>query len=181
MAGSIKNVSLVGLLQFLSQSGQSGVLCLEFGGDRGRIWLSNGQIVFAHSESAPQLPPRRAFSRLLRANTGTFSLNPPEEHPAGEEMSQPAEILLLEVAQELEERNRLETGLPPLSSKLAVASLDSLQLRKLAPTELFILGLVRTRGTIQGVLDNYAEGEEAAAKLLSDLLQRKVITVVPEQ
>lgn len=175
MTSSLEEKSAVDLLQFVCGGGKTGVATLTSDKGKGRVYILNGHISHVSTTPASEAGSKRLLFRLLRWKNGTFQFEECVLPKVPHDLDDPSDILLMEGAQEEMELFAIEAELPPLSKKLAVAKLAGADLKKLAPAELLFLGLVRTKGTVQAVLDGHPGGEVKACTMLADLLRRKVI------
>jgi len=173
MTGSIAEVPLPDLLQLFGASKKSGVLVVTTDTDAGRIYLDKGQVAYAVIDGAEEIPPIKAFCRIMTWKEGTFDMEPPgEAPPVAEPIGMSTEGLLMEAMRQLDELNRLEDSLPPRESAIGVVVPLEAQLRDLTPAELDVLQLVINEGVIDGVLSRSMTSELETAQILGSLMQR---------
>lgn len=175
IVGSLSEVSLPDLIQFLNLQGKDGVLNLIAKGDSGAIHFQSGQVCHASIAINPAPTARRAFVRLLRWKAGTFSFNPPPDQPVPCEISEPLGSLIMDAVSENEALLQLEADLPLPEEKLTVARLQAGELNKLAPSEMFVLGLVRVHKQVRAIVDNHPESDLKAYNLLAQLINRNIV------
>jgi hypothetical protein len=176
--GSLKEVSLTDLLQFLTQSRKHGVLRLDMGGGSiGKIFVRDGRILYATWVGQANIGPARLLFRLMRLKEGNFEFCAPERHPVAQEIKQSADSLLLEGVQEADEFNGLSAEVPPLTARLQTAKPEGdVRLRSLSPDELDVLELALDRPTIQEVMDRHPSSDLEAARHLARLLKAGFLT-----
>jgi hypothetical protein len=97
--GDLKSVSLVTLVQLISQEGKSGALFLSRGRERGVIFLDEGELIHA---MVGELVGAKAFYRLLDWDEGTFRMSEHVEMPQ-RTIESPLNHLLLEGLRRIDE------------------------------------------------------------------------------
>jgi len=95
----VQSKSMVDLIQMECLSQSSTVLRITRGSLTGRIWISSGELIDAETEGARG---ETAFRRILEWKSGTFENLPPEPNRE-RTITKPANALLLEAAQALDE------------------------------------------------------------------------------
>jgi CheY-like chemotaxis protein len=95
----VQSKSLMDLIQMECLSQSSTVLRITRGSVTGRIWISSGELIDAETEGARG---EVAFRRILEWKSGTFE-NLPTEPNRERTITKPANALLLEAAQALDE------------------------------------------------------------------------------
>jgi pSer/pThr/pTyr-binding forkhead associated (FHA) protein len=98
MSGSLDDVTLPDLLQFLYQSRKSGMLSLRTGKETGQVYLRDGRIYFAATAGEQTADPHQALDHMATWGTGSFELGPPDARRFDHEMNVPMEPLLLGMA-----------------------------------------------------------------------------------
>lgn len=97
--GSLKELPLPDIIQLVSVSGKTGKFTLTREGDRGYIYLKNGQMVHA---TVSDLVGEEAIYSLAIWNQGEFQFNPAEE-PDRQTITKSNTNLLMEAARRLDE------------------------------------------------------------------------------
>src|SRR5687768_1250708 len=97
--GSLKELPLPDIIQLVSVSGKTGKFTLTREGDRGYIYLKNGQMVHA---LVSDLVGEEAIYSLAIWNQGEFQFNPAEE-PDRQTITKSNTNLLMEAARRLDE------------------------------------------------------------------------------
>lgn len=98
MSGSLDEMQLPDLLQFLYQSRKSGVLAVRTEKATGQVYLRNGQIYYATIAGEQSANPQQTLYGMAGWETGNFELGPPDGRHFDGEMNVPMEALLLEMA-----------------------------------------------------------------------------------
>ena len=106
--GSLKELPLPDIIQLVSVSGKTGKFTLSREGDRGFIYLKNGQMVHA---TVGDLIGEEAIYALAIWNSGDFQFSPGEE-PDRQTISKSNTNLLMEAARRLDEWRVLSKKIP---------------------------------------------------------------------
>ena len=106
--GSLKELPLPDIIQLVSVSGKTGKFTLTRDGDRGFIWLKNGQMVHA---TVGDLVGEEAIYALAIWNQGEFQFSPGEE-PDRQTITKSNTNLLMEAARRLDEWRVLSKKIP---------------------------------------------------------------------
>jgi len=106
--GSLKELPLPDIIQLVSVSGKTGKFTLSRDGERGFIYLKNGQMV--HAQVA-DLVGEEAIYALAIWNQGEFQFNPAEE-PDRQTITKSNTNLLMEAARRLDEWRVLSKKIP---------------------------------------------------------------------
>ncbi len=182
IAGTLKEMSPIDIIQFLSNSKKSGVLTLVSSQNTGKIYLRDGQVVYAEIEKNPAVHPERILIRMLAWNDGTFSFGPPEDRVFPTEIKSGAENLLMEGARVIDELARLQAELPDRNARLDVLEPpEGSYLHDLSPQELEVLELVIKHVSLQAVVDHHPIDDVEASAAVAELLRRKFIGVQIEK
>ena len=178
IAGQLKEVSLVELLQLLSNSRKSGMLTIRSDFGVGKIYLVEGQITHAAINDRTAKQPEKTVYRLLRWTSGNFKLEPPDDHLPTVNITENTDALLLEGLQKGDELSGLDGELLPQNAKLALTQPLPGRLRDLLPEELDLCQLVHEHKTLSDILDHHAGSDLEVYTLLTGLLRRKFITTI---
>ncbi len=106
--GSLKELPLPDIIQLVSVSGKTGKFTLTRDGDRGLIYLKNGQMVHA---TVGDLVGEEAIYALAIWNQGEFQFSPGEE-PERQTITKSNTNLLMEAARRLDEWRVLSKKIP---------------------------------------------------------------------
>lgn len=108
--GSLKELPLPDIIQLVSVSGKTGKFTLTRDGDRGYIYLKNGQMVHA---TVADLVGEEAIYSLAIWNQGEFQFTPGEE-PERQTITKSNTNLLMEAARRLDEWRVLSKKIPSI-------------------------------------------------------------------
>ena len=172
MSGSLEEIPLPDLLQLFGTSRKDGVLVLRSEGRSGRIYLKEGLIRHAEMDDQPNIAARKSVYRMLGWVRGVFELEPPDPREFEQKLDASAQELLMEGFRRQDEFSELAARLPPLDSRLAMASPLGGSLRALTPEELDLLDLAVNSPDIQSVLDATPEPDLETAQRIESLLKR---------
>lgn len=171
MTGSIGEVPLPDLLQLFSASKKTGVLVVTTETQSGRIVLEEGRVVHAVLDGREEVPPVKAFCRILSYNEGTFDMEPPHEGSVPDEIGMSTEGLLMEAMRQLDELRRVQENLPPFSAPIGLTTPLRAKLRDLISDELDVLQAVINGGTIEEALNLLPGHDYEAAEVIERLLR----------
>ena len=172
MTGSIAEVALPDLLQLFSASKKTGVLQISTATDVGSIYLEEGMVRFAVVNGDESVPPEKAFYRILVWDSGTFDLLPEAEREFPSEIKSSIEGLLMEGMRQLDEIRRLGDALPPLQSRIGVATPLQEPLRDATPEELDVIQLALNHETLVDMMNFSGKPDPEVAELVVALLEK---------
>ncbi len=177
MTGSIAEVALPDLLQLFSASKKTGVLQITTETDVGSIYLDDGRIQFAAVNGDESVPPDKAFYRILVWDKGTFDLLPKVEREFPTTIQLSIEGLLMEGMRQLDEIRRLGDALPPLQTRISIASPLEKPLRDASPEELDVLQLALNQGTLVDMMNHSGKPDPDVAEIVVALLEKGYLSV----
>ncbi len=177
MTGSIAEVALPDLLQLFSASKKTGVLQITTETDVGSIYLDYGRIQFAAVNGDESVPPDKAFYRILVWDKGTFDLLPKVEREFPTTIQLSIEGLLMEGMRQLDEIRRLGDALPPLQTRISIASPLEKPLRDASPEELDVLQLALNQGTLVDMMNHSGKPDPDVAEIVVALLEKGYLSV----
>lgn len=172
MTGNIEEVPLPDLLQLFSSSKKSGVLVVRCEADVGKLYLEQGNVVFASLNDNEDIAPEKAVYRILCWQRGTFYMEGPEEREFPTRLETSTEGLLMEGMRRLDEINRLREELPPDEAFLSLPSPLRAPLRDLEPEELDALQHVLNHRRLQGVLNNVPDDDLKLCETIAGLVRK---------
>jgi predicted component of type VI protein secretion system len=176
-SGSLKEISLMDMLQLLSNSTKSGVLTARCKPDVGKLFLRDGQITHATINDSTAAQPVKTVYRLLRWTTGTFEFGPLTAPPAAPEITEPTTMMLMEGARQADEIARMNVNLPPAGAKLKLAKPLPAPLKSLSPEEMDVLQLAWEQETVLAVLDQYSGSDLETYTHLASLQTRGFVAL----
>lgn len=181
MAGSIEEIPLAGVLQFLNASRKSGTLQVRDGETSrvGRVYMRDGFIARASIEgAAPGLRPEKAVMRMLAWVKGTFSLdNTTPDGADDERVVASIEHVLMESARQQDEISHLseKTPVPRYGQEVALMQHGTVRWRTLTPEQLDIVqDLAQGRGWAF-ILDTYPADDLELTRQIVELRKKRVV------
>ena len=180
MAGSIEEIPLAGVLQFLAASRKSGDLQVRDGETSrvGRVFMRDGFITNASLEgSAPGLRPEKAVMRMLGWVKGTFSLETATSEPGDERVVASIEHVLMESARQQDEIVHLaeRTPVPRYTSEVALIVPGPVRWRSLTPEQLDVVQALVEGRTWAHVMDTFAGDDLELARIIVELRKQRVV------
>ncbi|HLT37075.1 MAG TPA: DUF4388 domain-containing protein, partial [Enhygromyxa sp.] len=98
MSGSIQEIPLADVLQWLATSRKTGTLRVR-GNSTGELFLRQGRVYYARIQGSGNLKAEKALLRMMGWHDGTFELDSATvEPPQGQELSVGLEHILMEAA-----------------------------------------------------------------------------------
>jgi hypothetical protein len=177
MSGAIDEIPLPDLLQLLGTSKKSGILVVQSDEDIGKIVMRKGQIVFASINDLEEVPPLKSVYRILTWTTGTFSLEPYDEHPIEGEIDASVQEILMEGLRQIDELNNLRHRLPDLDARVLLVHPLVASLRKLSPVELDVLQLAINFGHVATILNKSPATDLETAETMLKLIAQQYLQV----
>jgi Domain of unknown function (DUF4388)/Inner membrane component of T3SS, cytoplasmic domain len=179
MTGSIEDIPLMDVLQWLATSRKTG--CLKVRDvDRGRVGalhLREGRVYYAEIVGNRLLHPEKALLRMLLWDRGMFELeNTSIENPPVE-INMPLEHMLMEAARQQDELANLakKVTLPAYGQPVAIVRPSPTRWSKLGQPELEILQDIIEAGGWWEVMDGSTTDDVSMMKLLVALRNKGVV------
>jgi hypothetical protein len=173
--GPLHKMSGGELLRRICHPSQNVNLALKNNGVFASLYIRDGNVLDATLTSHPAWPAQRVFNRVYRWTEGTYDLESTAGELVDRKINLSLEKLFAEAEQEAGQIEALTGLLSPMTGKLTASTLKASELKKLAPAELFVLGLARIHGSIQGVMDNFSGGDVQACNILMCLMEKKAL------
>ncbi len=180
MAGSIEEIPLAGVLQFLAASRKSGNLQVRDGetGRVGRVSMRDGFIANAKIEgSASGLRPEKAVMRMLGWVKGTFSLENATPDAGDQAVVASIEHVLMESARQQDEIVHLSerTSVPRYGQDVSLTQPSPVRWRTLTPEQLdMVQDLAEGRGW-GFILDTYSADDLELTRMMVDLRKKQIV------
>ena len=112
--GSLSQLSVPDLLQTAEVGRRSGTISFQHNGDKGQVWLRDGQVVNAVIDD-DNTPPEQAVYHIILWDSGTFEANFGDVE-VEVKFSMPPSELVLEAMRRLDEARAAEAEAPDLDS-----------------------------------------------------------------
>lgn len=177
MTGSISEIPVPDLLQLFSASRKSGVLVVRTETDTGKLFLKDGNVLFAAVNDNFEVAPMKSFIRILSWTEGSFDMEPPEDRAFKHPMQMSTEGLLMEAMRQIDEVKRLGADMPRLSAHVTIAMPLIPPLKDLSPEALDVLQLVHNYGHVETVLNKAAGDDVKTSETFVKLLKAGYIKV----
>lgn len=143
MSGSIEEIPLMDVLQWLATSRKTGALKVKDPdqGRTGALHLREGSVFYAAIEGSPKLHPQKALLRMLNWQKGMFELENTVLDEAPVEITMPLEHMLMEAARQQDEiANLTKKGkLPGARDEVKLVKPGPIRWKDLKPEELELL------------------------------------------
>jgi hypothetical protein len=175
MSGSIQDIPLADVLQWLATSRKTGTLRVR-GNSLGELFLRQGRVYYARIQGSSNLKPEKALLRMMGWREGTFELDSAVlEPPSGEELSVGLEHILMEAARVQDELAHLaeREKLPEHAVSLAVPSRK--RWRELRPEQLDLVQAIAEGHDWPTILDRLDADDVALTRTALDLQKAGVI------
>lgn len=145
--GSLKELPVPDIVQLMSVSGKTGVFTLVRGGDRGYIYLKNGQMV--HSQIG-EVSGEEAVYALAIWSSGDFQFTPNEETDQNT-IHKSNTSLLMEAARRLDEWKVLSKKIPGVDCIPLLRERESPEPVTLSPQEWNLAGKIDGQRSIEEI------------------------------
>lgn len=181
MTGSIEEIPLVDVLQWLAASRKTGTLNVRNldSGQTGRVYLRDGFAFFAAiDKSAAGLHPEKALVRMLAWRRGTFALeNTALEQPSAQEINTPIEHVLMESARQQDEILHLaeKSPVPRYGAEVTLVQPSPVRWRDLTHDQLDVVQDLAEGKSWSFLLDTYPVDDLALSRLIVELRKKKVV------
>lgn len=179
MSGSLDDIPLVDVLQWLGTSRKTGTLNVRRTDQSrvGRIALRDGYAFYASIEGTKGLDPEKAMMRMLAWSKGTFSLDNNIVEDVPKEIQTSLEHVLMESARQQDEIEHLRERrpLPSYDSEVQIISPSPVRWRELDPLHLDMVQDLIERRKWAYVLDSYPNDDLSLYRAIADLRKRGVV------
>jgi hypothetical protein len=176
MSGSIQDIPLADVLQWLATSRKTGTLRVRGSISIGELFLRQGRVYYARIQGSSNLKPEKALLRMMGWREGTFELDSAVlEPPSGEELSVGLEHILMEAARVQDELAHLaeRQKIPEVALELVVPSRK--RWRELGPEQLDIVQAIAEGHDWPTILDRLDADDVALTRTAVELSKAGVI------
>jgi len=174
LLGTLTEITLMDLLQILRMNRRSGLLELEMEGQRGTLFISEGEILDAESG---RFRGEKAFFRTLGWEGGKFEFRP-QPVSVRPLIERPGENLILEGLRQLDEVNKLRATLAPPDTHLKLVRRFEGPPERLRPVTREILKLLEYFSSLDDILNQSTMLDLDLCTTIQALVERKIIAVV---
>ncbi|KIG12241.1 GGDEF/FHA domain protein [Enhygromyxa salina] len=161
MTGSIQDIPLADVLQWLATSRKTGALRVR-GNSVGELFLREGRVYYARIQGSDKLKADKALLRMMNWSEGTFELDNNAVAPAdGKELSVGLEHILMEAARVQDELAHLAERHELPSKRIDLKLPSGKPWRDLTPAQLDLVESIAAGGDWPTVL-NRLEADDVA-------------------
>jgi len=179
MTGSIEDIPLMDVLQWLATSRKTGALNVRdlAGGRRGSLHLREGRVFFAAIEGNDGMLPEKALLRMLHWQQGMFELDNVAIKDPPKRIDMSLEHLLIEAARQQDELAELarKVRLPTKNDTVRFVSPGPLRWGGLAQEELELVQDMVEMGGWQQMLDRSPKDDLELFRCLASLREKGVV------
>lgn len=181
MTGSIEEIPLVDVLQWLAASRKTGTLNVRNldTSQTGRVYLRDGFAFFATiDKSAAALPPEKALMRMLAWKRGTFALeNTTLEQAPAQEIQNTVEGILMESARQQDEIMHLaeRTPVPRYGAEVTLVTPSPIRWRDLTPDQLDIVQDLAEGKSWSWIMDTFPADDLVLSRMIVELRKKKLV------
>jgi hypothetical protein len=176
MTGTLSDIPLADVLQWLSQSRKTGTLVVR-GAREGALCLRQGQIYWARIEGRPGLRPDKALLRMLAWGDGTFGLDASRVEEVEGELTTSLEHVLMEAARQQDEIAHIgeKHALPGEDAVVSLVFPSGMPWRELTPNALDLVQHLAGGGSWQEALDRLPHDDVTLVRELVALSKAGVV------
>ena len=179
MSGSLDDIPLVDVLQWLGTSRKTGTLNVRRTDQSrvGRIALRDGYAFYASIEGTKDLDPEKAMMRMLAWAKGTFSLDNTVIEEVPKEIRTSLEHVLMESARQQDEIQHLSERqkLPAYGAEIRLVTPSPLRWRDLDPTHLDMVQDIAEKRGWAYILDSYPADDLSLYRTIVDLRRKGLV------
>ncbi len=179
MAGSLEEVPLMDVLQWLATSRKTGTLKVrDPDAERvGSLHLRDGRVFYAAITGAGELAPEKALIRMLNWKRGSFELDSAVMEAVKAEINMSLEHMLMEAARQEDELANLakKTPLPKPRARVGLTKPSPVRWKDLPPAELDLVQDMIEAGSWWRVLDVSTTDDLTLSRVLVALKKKGVV------
>lgn len=178
MTGSLEDIPLMDVLQWLATSRKTGTLKVKDQRDReGRLHLREGQIYYATIGGSQTLHPEKALLRMLLWTRGSFDLESTAIEEVDQEINMSLEHMLMEAARQEDELKNLHKRhkLPEHGDTVEIVKPSPVKWSELQQEELGLLQTLYEKSDWFDILDTSEHDDVTLAKQLVALKKKGVV------
>ncbi len=180
MSGSLEDIPLVDVLQFLATSRKSGTIAVRNDEDNiaGRVYLQDGDAYYARIGDA-QMDPQKALMRMIGWSNGRFALdNAPLDEEPHKRITAPLGHILMESARIQDEISHLAEryNVPGYRDAVAVVKPSPVRWHTLEPDELDIIQALAEGLSWADILDSFPVDDLTLTQRISKLSKKGLVS-----
>ncbi len=175
MTGSLQDIPLADVLQWLATSRKTGVLKVH-GARDGSLHLREGEVYYATIDGSDNLDPKKALLRMLGWNDGSFELDSASPAEVPSEISTSLEHVLMEAARLQDELAHLAERYEMPVETISLAFPPKTPWKALEADQLDLLQAVAEGKAWTQILDTHEADDVSLAKTMIELHKAGVVT-----
>lgn len=179
MAGSIEEIPLMDVLQWLATSRKTGGLKVRDveNGRVGSLHLKDGLVYYAAIEGNPRLHPEKALMRMLLWQKGSFELENNELEEPKTRINMSLEHMLMEAARQQDELAALDKkyGMPKARDRVTFVKKSPVRWSSLPDEQVDLIQDIIELGGWKNVLDTRETDDLSLHRLLAALKKAGVV------
>lgn len=175
--GSLREVSLVDLLQLFSLNRRTGVMTLTHDGSEGKVYLRKGDVV---STVLGETKGEKALYRILQWDDGAFHYQP-IEFTVSRNIARSIDALLMEGMRQLDEWDSIQDQMPPGSAVLKLNKNQDDMPRDLRPVTEEVLLLLEFYSSVADIIEKSSYTDYEICKSILGLIQKGILTPIQER
>ena len=176
MSGSIQDIPLADVLQWLATSRKTGTLRVR-GKSDGELFLRQGRVYYARIKGSGNLKAEKALLRMMGWSEGTFELDSATvDPPDGQELSVGLEHILMEAARIQDELAHLAEKHELPEDSIALAFPSGKAWRELEPEQLDLVQAIAAGGDWTTILDRLEADDVSITQLVVKLKKLGVVS-----
>ncbi len=175
MSGSIQDIPLADVLQWLATSRKTGMLRVR-GTSTGELYLRQGRVYYARIQGSEGLPAEKALLRMMGWAEGTFELdNATVDAPEGDELAVSLEHILMEAARLQDELAHLAERFSVPKVRIELIRPSPKPWRQLPPEQLDIVQAIVEGFDWPKILDRLATDDVVLTRAVIELRKHNVV------
>lgn len=174
MSGSIQDIPLADVLQWLATSRKTGMLRVR-GTSIGEMFLRQGRVYYARIQGSGGLPAQKALLRMMGWAEGTFELDNNTVEPEGDELSVSLEHILMEAARMQDELAHLAERFGIPTGRVDLTLPAPAPWRGLPPAQLDIIQAIVEGWPWTQILDRLAADDVELTRAIIEMRKHKLV------
>lgn len=175
MTGSLQDIPLADVLQWLATSRKTGMLKVH-GRRDGALHLREGSVYYASISGSDSLDPQKALLRMLGWQDGSFELDSASQQEVPSEISTSLEHFLMEAARLQDELAHLADRNEMPTEKISLVTPAPKPWRELEPAQIDLIQAVAEGRPWSEILDTQEPDDVALTKTMISLHKAGIVT-----
>lgn len=175
MTGSLQDIPLADVLQWLATSRKTGMLKVH-GRRDGALHLREGSIYYASISGSTSIDPQKAMLRMLGWQDGSFELDSASQEEVPSEISTPLEHVLMEAARLQDELAHLADRNEMPTESISLVAPSPTPWRELEPAQIDLIQAVAEGRPWSEILDTAEADDVTLTKTMIALHEAGLVT-----